>query len=82
MFELVQRWERLCEDVTREEEQSLQRDMVRGSRSRSLDCQIDQKGTDFWSAHVRRMVLVVEEEKALDSLYIGLFRADAQVFEA
>jgi hypothetical protein len=41
-----------------------------------------QKGTDFWSAHVRRVALVMEEDKALGPLYIRLFRSDAHVFEA
>ena len=39
---------------------------------------------DFWSTHVRRVALVMEEDKALGPLDIRLFRADAQVqvFEA
>ena len=82
MFALCQLWERLFEDVPREEEQRLQRDLVRGSRSLSLDGQMDQQGTDVWSAHARRMARGVEEEKALGPLSRRLFRADAQVCEA
>ena len=44
MFEICQRWERLCEDVTREEDQGLQRDLVWGSRSPSLYGQLDEQG--------------------------------------
>ena len=36
VFEIFQRWERLCEDVTVEEDQGLQRDIVCRSRSLSL----------------------------------------------
>jgi len=82
MFELFSRWERLCEDVTREEDQGLQRDMVRGSRSLSFHGQRDQKGADFWRAHIRRVALVMEEDTAPGPWYIRLVRADAQVFEA
>jgi hypothetical protein len=56
--------------------------MVRRSRYLSLHGQMDQEGTDFWSPHVRRMVLVMEEDTALGPLYIRLFRSDAQVCEA
>jgi len=62
MFALCQLWERLFEDVTIEEDQGLQRDIVRGSRYLSLHCQMDEKGADFWSAHVRRVALVMEED--------------------
>ena len=82
MFEICQRWERLCEDVTLEEDQGLQRDIVRGSRSLSLHYQRDQKSADCWSAHVRRVALVMEEDTALGPLDICLFRSDAHVFEA
>ena len=82
MRDRCQRWGRLFEDVTVEEEQSLQRDIVRGSRYLSLHCQMDQKSADFWSAHVRRVALVMEEDKALGPLHLRLFRADTQVFEA
>src|SRR5262245_48652224 len=82
MFEIFQLWERLFEDMTIEEEQGLQRDILRRSRYLSLHCQMDQKGTDFWSTHVRRVTLVMEEDKALGPLYIRLFRSDAHVFEA
>src|SRR4029450_13666364 len=76
MFDLSQLWERLFEDVTIEEEQRLQRNIVRGSRYLFLCGQIDQKGADFWSAHVRRMALVMEEDKPPGSLHIRLFRSD------
>ena len=82
MFEIVQRWERLFEDVTIEEDQGLQGDILRGSRYLSLHCQRDQKRADFWSAHVCRVALVMEEDKALGPLDICLFRSDAHVFEA
>ena len=82
MFEIFQLWERLFEDVTIEEDQCLQRDILRGSRYLSLYGKIDQKSADFWSAHVRRVALVMEENKTLGPLDIRLFRADAQVFEA
>ena len=82
MFNLFQLWERLFEDVTIEEDQCLQRDILRGSRYLSLYCQMDQKGADFWGAHVRRVALVMEENKALGPLHIRLFRSDTQVFEA
>ena len=82
MFEIFQLWERLFEDVTIEEDQCLQRDILRGSRYLSLHCQMDQKGADFWGAHVRRVALVMEENKALGPLHIRLFRSDTQVFEA
>src|SRR4030095_9471635 len=70
MFEIFQLWERLFEDVTIEEDQGLQRDILCGSCYLSLHSKIDQKSTDFWSAHVRRVALVVEEDKALGPLYI------------
>src|SRR5262245_3566868 len=70
MFELGQRWERLFEDVTIEEDQCLQRDIVRGSRSLSLHGQMDEKGADFWGTHVRRVAFVMEEDKALRPLHI------------
>src|SRR5437867_11606479 len=76
MFELFQRWERLFEDMTIEEDQGLQRDIGRGSRSLSLHGQMDGKGADFWSAHVCRVALVMEEDKALGPLHICLFRSD------
>ncbi len=84
MFEIFQLWERLFEDVTIEEDQCLLRNILRGSRYLSLYGKIDQKSADFWSAHVRRVALVMEEDKALGPLDIRLFRADAQVqvFEA
>jgi hypothetical protein len=82
MFEIFQLWERLFEDVTIEEDQGLQRDILCGSCYLSLHSKIDQKSADFWSAHVRRVALVVEEDKALGPLYICLFRSDAHVFEA
>src|SRR3989442_8028813 len=80
--DLPQRWQRLFEDVTIEEDQCLQRDILRRSRYLSLHCKRDQKSADFWSAHVRRVALVMEEDKALGPLYIRLFRSDAHVFEA
>ena len=82
MFEICQLWERLFEDVTIEEDESLQRAILGGSRHLSLHGQMDQKGTDFWSAHVRRVALVMEEDKAFGPVHIRLFRSDAQVFEA
>src|SRR5262245_25435464 len=82
MFELCQRRARLLEDVTREEAQGLHRDSVRRSRSLARHGQMDEKGTDVWSAHVRRVALVREEEKALGPWHIRLGRADTQVFEA
>ena len=82
MFEIFQLWERLFEDMTIEEDQCLQRAILGGSRDLSLHGQMDQKGTDFWSAHVRRVALVMEEDKALGPLHIRLFRSDAQVLEA
>ena len=82
MFDVSQLWERLFEDVTVEEEQCLQRHILRGSRYLSLHGQMDQKGTDFWGAHVRRVALVMKEDKALGPLHIRLFRSDTQVFEA
>jgi hypothetical protein len=54
----------------------------RRSRYPSLYCQMDQKGTDFWSAHGHRVALVMEEDKAFGPLYIRLFRSDTHVFEA
>src|SRR5215510_12773213 len=81
MFEIFQLWERLFEDMTIEEEQGLQRDILRRSRYLSLHGQMDEKGADFWSPHVRRVALVMEEDKALGPLHIRLFRSDAQVFE-
>jgi hypothetical protein len=68
--------------VTIEEDQCLQCDILRRSRYLSLHGQMDQKGTDFWSAHVRRVAFVMEEDKALGPLYIRLFRSDTHVFEA
>jgi hypothetical protein len=82
MFDLFSLWERLFEDVTIEEDQGLQRDIVRGSCSLSLHGQIDQKSADVWSAHVRRVALMMEEDKALGPLYRRLCRSDAHVFEA
>jgi hypothetical protein len=82
MFEIFQLWERLFEDVTIEEDQCLQRGILRGSRYLSLHGQMDQKGADFWGTHVRRVALVMEEDKALSPLHIRLFRSDAHVFEA
>jgi hypothetical protein len=41
-----------------------------------------EKGADFWGAHVRRVALVMEENKAPGPLHICLFRSDTQVFEA
>lgn len=82
MFEIFQLWERLFEDVTIEENQGLQCDILRRSRYLSLHGEMDQKGADFWSAHVRRVALVMEEDKALGPLHIRLFRSDTQVFEA
>src|SRR5262245_41686964 len=82
MFEICQRWKRLFEDVTIEEDQGLQRDIVRGSRYLSLYGQMHQKGTEFWSTHIRRVALVIEEDKALGPLHLRLFRSDAQVLEA
>src|SRR5215467_2667081 len=49
MFEIFQLWEKLFEDMTIEEDQGLQRDILRGSRSLSLHGQMDEKGADFWS---------------------------------
>jgi hypothetical protein len=43
---------------------------------------MDQKGADFWGTHVRRVALVMEEDKALSPLHIRLFRSKAQMFEA
>src|SRR5215510_10440232 len=82
MFETVQRGERLCEDVAREEDQGLQCDMVRRSRSFFLHGQMEEHGAERWSAHVRRVALVMEEAQALGPWPIRLFRADAQVCEA
>src|SRR5215467_13061025 len=82
MFEIFQRWERLFEDVTIEEEQCLPCDMLRGSGYLSLHGQLDQKSADFRSAHVRRVALVMEEDKALGPWHIRLFRSDVHVFEA
>ena len=76
MFDLFQLWERLFEDVTVEEEQCLQRNILRGSGYLSLHCQMDQKGTDFWGAHVCRVALVMKEDKALSPVYIRLFRSN------
>jgi hypothetical protein len=56
--------------------------MLRRSRDLPLYCQIGQKGTDFWGTHVRRVALVMKENKALGPLHIRLFRSDTQVFEA
>jgi hypothetical protein len=41
MFEIFQLWERLFEDVTIEEEQCLQRDILRRSRDLPLHGQMD-----------------------------------------
>jgi hypothetical protein len=41
-----------------------------------------EKGADFWGAHVRRVALMMEENKVLGPLHIRLFRSDTQVFEA
>ena len=73
---------KLFEDITVEEEQCLQRHILRGSCYLSLHGQMDQKVTDFWGAHVRRVALVMKEDKALGPLHIRLFRSDTQVFEA
>ena len=82
MFEIFQFWERLFENMTIEEDQGLQCDILRRSRYLSRHGEMDQKGTDFWSAHVRRVALMMEENKALGPLHIRLFRSDTQVFEA
>jgi hypothetical protein len=74
--------ERLFEDVTVEEEQSLQRDILGASRHLSLHRQMGQKGADFWSSHVHKTALMMEENKVLGPLHIGLFRSDTHVFEA
>src|SRR4029450_12146530 len=68
MFEIFQLWERLFEDVTVEEEQGLQRAILRRSRHLSLHGQMDQKGTDFWSAYVRRVAFLMKEDKAFGPL--------------
>ena len=65
MFDCFQRWERRFEDVTIEEDECLQRDIVRGSRSLSLHGQRGQKGADVWGAHVRRVALVMEEDNLI-----------------
>jgi hypothetical protein len=74
--------ERLFEDVTVEEEQCLQRDILRGSRHLSLHRQMGEKSADFWGAYVRRMALLMEENKALGPLHIYLFHSETHVFEA
>ena len=82
LFDGSQRWERLFEDVTVEEEQCLQRHILRGSRDLSRHGQVDQKGTDFWGAQVRRVARVMHEDNALGAGHIRLCRSDTQVFEA
>jgi hypothetical protein len=82
LFESVQLRARLFEDMTREEEESLQRDMGRRSRYRSLHGQMDEKGADCWRPHVHRVALVMEEDTALSPLYRRLFRSAVQVCEA
>jgi len=62
--------------------QCLQRHVVRGSRDLSLHGQVDQKGTDFWGAQVRRVARVMHEDNALGAGHIRLCRSDTQVFEA
>ena len=75
-------WERLFEDVTGEEKQGLQRNILRGSRYLSLHGQMDQKGTAFWGAHGRKVALVMQENTALGPWHLRLCRADTQVCEA
>jgi hypothetical protein len=43
---------------------------------------MEEQGADFWRPHVRRVALVMEEDKVLGPLYIRLCRADTHVFEA
>ena len=51
--------------MTREEDQCRQCAMVRRSRALPLHGQMDEKGADCWSAHVRRVALVMEEEESV-----------------
>ena len=75
-------WERLFENVTGEEKQGLQRNILRGSHYLALHGQMDQKGTAFWAAHGRRGALVMQENTALGPWHLRLCRADTQVCEA
>jgi hypothetical protein len=53
-----------------------------GSRHLSLHGEMREKGTDFWGTHVRRVALMMEENKALGPLHLRLFRAETHVCEA
>src|SRR5439155_497519 len=81
MLDLSQLWKRLCEDMTIEEDESLQRDILGGRRHLSLHGEMCEKDADFWGPHVRRVAFLMEENKALSPLHIRLFCSDTQVFE-
>jgi len=74
--------ERLFEDMTIEEDESLQRDILGRSRHLSRHGEMREKGADFWGTHVRGVALVMEEHKALGPWHIRLFRSDTHVLEA
>jgi len=68
--------------MTIEEDESLQHDILGGSRHLSPHGEMREKGADFWGTHVRRAALMMEENKVLGPWHIRLFRSDTQVFEA
>ena len=74
--------ERLFEDMTIEEDESLQRAILGGSRHLSRHGEMREKGADFWGTQVRRVALMLEEHKALGPWHIRLFRSDTHMFEA
>jgi hypothetical protein len=65
LFDRFQLWERLFEDMTIEEDESLQRDILGGSRHLSPHGEMREKGADFWGTHVRRVALMMERIKRL-----------------
>jgi hypothetical protein len=82
LFESVQRWARLLQDVTRAEDQGLQRDMGRGSRDRARHGPMDQQSAACWRAHGRRVALGVAADTARGPWHRRLGRSAAQVCEA
>jgi hypothetical protein len=47
----------------------------------AINCKVAEKGGDRFLAHLRRVTLIVKEDKAANPIDVSLFRADAVAFD-